>query len=241
MCHLSKGGIVAKNFVAEWKKIKEAYEKETGKKKPSEKFLSSFNAIGKKSGITEAFKDYEDALKKFDRTYDVDEAKDAFKILERKTEAYGAVLWTASVNEKTIDLRKSTKDMQIKLSNLVGEAKKELQTLSIDPKMDLRGFADLMKTAAGPRIEAAADSQYCPEVVDFLMVMVKKDYSVRTYKEYIAPNSKKEVNVSYELREKFTEDNLKRAPWDALINEALAIFKTNVIPAANKAIKADLA
>jgi hypothetical protein len=241
MCHLSKGGIVAKNFVAEWKKIKEAYEKETGKKKPSEKFLSAFDAISKKSGVTAAFKAYEDALKNFSRTFDIDEAKEAFKRLERGTETYRTLLWTASVNEKTIELRKSTKDMLVKLGNLVDDAKTEWKTIRIDPISSLREFADIMKTPAGERIADAAATQYCDEILDFLFLMVKKDYSIKTYKEYIAPKSKYELNISTELRAKFTEDNLKKAPWDALIHEALLIFKTNVIPAANQVIRTDLA
>ena len=214
-------------YVAQWKAIKAGYETATSRKKPSDTLLG---VIKTKTGLESGFAAMDAALKKSD----VKEAQKVLAALEKSATAYRKVLVKAAVAEKNKDIQKETNKMMDDLEELIESSQLSIRDAGKIPKVgSLREFSALMKTPAFDRIEEFAKSKYRTESLDFLVAMLKKDYSAKTFKTFIKDN---DINIPSHIVAKFDEDNLKSAPWDEATSEVLTLFYTNIIKPMNSAV-----
>jgi len=215
-------------FVAQWKTIKTNYETATNRKKPSDTLLG---VIKTKTGLESGFADMDAALKK----EDLKEAQKALEKLEKSATAYRKVLVKAAVAEKNKDIQKETNKMMDDLEELIDASKLSIRDAGKVPTVgSLREFSALMKTPAFDRVEAFAKSKYRTEALDFLIAMLKKDYSVKTFRTFIKDN---DVNIAQSIVAKFDEDDLKNAPWDEATREVFTLFGQNIIKPLNSSFK----
>ncbi len=212
------------SFEKEWKTIKTNFEKATGKKKPSEKFLKVFD---KNSGLTPA-------AAAFDKTVDADDkeaARKAAAALRKTGEAYEQVLGKAAAGETDKTVQAETRVMIGEIDLLLNGADDRVKTVGeIKPCSDLNAFARLMKNKInGPRVIEYAKKAYSTENVAFLLAMAKKDYSTKTYDTYVKAGAPSEINIDDKLRTRFSPASLAQAPWDQATDEILKLFNDNIV------------
>lgn len=212
-------------FAPQWKEIKVDYEAATDRKKPSEKFLGLFK---KPTGLEAAFKSFDEALKKSD----VEAAKKAYDTIKKAADTYQKTLSKAVAAEADKEIKKDTQIMVKKLDDLVEESDMAWQSMAKLPRIvTLKDFARLMKTPAGERVEEFLKKSHREETLKFLQAMIRKDYSVKVYKEFIKDN---DINVSDKLIAEFKEDDLKNAPWDEAALQVVRLFNTNTVVEMNR-------
>lgn len=212
------------SFVAEWKTIKDNFEKATAKKKPSDKFLGLFN---KSSGITPAAKKLDEALDDGDRK-PADKALGDFK---KTCAAYQQTLAKAIVAETDKTVVAETKVMVGEINEMVRQAETAVTDIAVIKRVgSLAQWAAQMKNkSTGPRITDYAKRTHNDDLLLFLGAMVKKDYSVKAYDTYVKPGSKYEINIDDTLRSQFVPTDLRNAPWGKATEVVLDLYNNNII------------
>ncbi|MDE2006033.1 MAG: hypothetical protein KGI51_05645 [Rhodospirillales bacterium] len=216
------------SYAKEWKQIKTNFEKATGKKKPSEKFMGVFD---KASGLTPA-------ATAFDKTLDGDDKNAAEKALGKfhdVADTYTTTLAKAAAGESDKTVIAEVKVMIGEIDNMLKQADAAAKKVGqIKHCNNLNDFAALMKNKSlGPRVTAYANRTHNTENVDFLLAMVKQDYSKDTYDTYVKDGAKQEINIDATLRKKFDPNNLRGAPWGQASNEILKLFNDNIVDKLN--------
>ena len=206
--------VVAKSYLASWKKAKDSFEKATGKKKPDPK--SRFGKLFSKISST----GLESALKSYDAATTVTDAQKHARAFQAAAGSYIPTLDAAGKAAKqdgdTV-YADACADMVAALNKISGNVVTDLERFDEMPKK----INDYFKSPYWFKLlQKQAKKEYSLENVELYDMFLrgklsKADASEKAYKEYVAVRSPKEVNIKSGTR-KACKEAADQGEWTSL-------------------------